>query len=279
MGSEIVPAGTRDRPRSDQRHRGGRCGGRVVPGRPRVAVVTTGSSSRERIDAGPGRDLRVERRDARGAAGCTRSEVGMPRSVADDEERTAARSSKASRSTCWSRLAASPSARTISCSGSSSSGSRRSSGVLRSSRARPCRSAALQGHGVRPADDHVSSLVACLLFVLPAVEALQRATDPGPRLEWGRLAGPVRRDPHRDVFLRALAQVVKRPVSSWRGLGQDSHMIARAAGAECACARAARRRPLPRRLSRRVPAPMRALRRGRRRTRASPRGFPFTGRA
>ena len=142
-------------------HRGGRCVGRVVPGRPRVAVVTTGSSSRARIDAGPGRDLRVERRDARGAAGCRRSEVGMPRSVADDEERTAARSSKASRSTCWSRLAASPSARTISCSGSSSSGSRRSSGVLRSSRASPCRSAALQGHGVRPADDHVSSLVAC----------------------------------------------------------------------------------------------------------------------
>ena len=113
----------------------------------------------------------------------------------------------------------------------------------------------------------VSSLVACALFVLPAVEALQGATDPGPRLEWGRLAGPVRRDPHRDVFLRALAKSSKTGVELAPVSGQDSHMIARAAGAN-ALALARRGDGLcPRRLSRRVPAPMRALRRGRRRTR------------
>ena len=113
----------------------------------------------------------------------------------------------------------------------------------------------------------VSSLVACALFVLPAVEALQGASDPGPRLEWGRLAGPVRRDPHRDVFSRALAKSSKNGVELAPVSGQDSHMIARAAGANALALAPARRRPLPRRLSRRVPAPMRALRRGRRRTR------------
>jgi len=77
----------------------------------------------------------------------------------------------------------------------------------------------------------VSSLVACVLFVLPAVEAMQGASDPGPRLEWGRLAGPVRRDPHRDVFLRALAKTSKDGVELAPMSGQDSHMIARAAGA------------------------------------------------
>ena len=66
--------GHADRPRSDRRARGGRCGGRVVR-----APSTGGGrdhglrAPRARIDAGPGRDLRVERRDARGAAGCRRS--------------------------------------------------------------------------------------------------------------------------------------------------------------------------------------------------------------
>jgi molybdopterin molybdotransferase len=77
----------------------------------------------------------------------------------------------------------------------------------------------------------VSSLVACVLFVLPAIEALQGAADPGPRFERGRLADDVRRDPRRDVLLRAVAA----PGADGPGLtpvsGQDSHMIARAAGA------------------------------------------------
>jgi molybdopterin molybdotransferase len=79
----------------------------------------------------------------------------------------------------------------------------------------------------------VSSLVACALFVVPALRALQGAAEPGPRFRWGRLAAPVSRDPHRDVFLRALATpsratgVELAPVR-----GQESHMITRAAGAD-----------------------------------------------
>jgi molybdopterin molybdotransferase len=77
----------------------------------------------------------------------------------------------------------------------------------------------------------VSSLVACALFVVPAIEALQGAAEPGPRFEWGRLAGPVRRDPHRDVFLRALAKSSRTGVALAPVQGQESHMITRAAGA------------------------------------------------
>jgi molybdopterin molybdotransferase len=77
----------------------------------------------------------------------------------------------------------------------------------------------------------VSSLVACALFVLPAVNALQGSSDPGPRLEWGRLAGPVRRDQQRDVFLRAVATSTPNGVELAPVSGQDSHMIVRAAGA------------------------------------------------
>jgi molybdopterin molybdotransferase len=77
----------------------------------------------------------------------------------------------------------------------------------------------------------VSSLVACAVFVVPAIGALQGMTEPGPRFEWGRLAGPVRRDPHRDVFLRALAKSSRTGVSLAPVQGQESHMITRAAGA------------------------------------------------
>jgi molybdopterin molybdotransferase len=78
----------------------------------------------------------------------------------------------------------------------------------------------------------VSSLVACALFVVPAIEALQGMAEPGPRFEWGRLAGPVRRDPHRDVLLRALAKSSRTSVSLAPVQGQESHMITRAAGAD-----------------------------------------------
>jgi molybdopterin molybdotransferase len=77
----------------------------------------------------------------------------------------------------------------------------------------------------------VSSLVACAVFVVPALGALQGITEPGPRFAWGRLAGPVRRDPHRDVFLRALAKSSTTGVSLEPVQGQESHMITRAAGA------------------------------------------------
>jgi molybdopterin molybdotransferase len=77
----------------------------------------------------------------------------------------------------------------------------------------------------------VSSLVACALFVVPAIETLQGVADPGPRFEWGHLASPVRRDPHRDVLLRALARMSEDGVSLAPVQGQESHMITRAAGA------------------------------------------------
>jgi molybdopterin molybdotransferase len=78
----------------------------------------------------------------------------------------------------------------------------------------------------------VSSLVGCELFVRPAVLALQGATEPGPVYRDGRLARKVRRNAHRDEFLRARTLetddgLVLDPVT-----GQESHMIVRAAGAD-----------------------------------------------
>jgi molybdopterin molybdotransferase len=74
----------------------------------------------------------------------------------------------------------------------------------------------------------VSSLVACVLFLLPALRALQGARDAGPRWEQGVLAAPLRRGPGRDELVRARSDGGRlQPLS-----GQDSHMIARAAGAD-----------------------------------------------
>jgi molybdopterin molybdotransferase len=77
----------------------------------------------------------------------------------------------------------------------------------------------------------VSSLVACRLFVTPAVEALQGAADPGPRFEWGRLTTDVRRDSRRDMLLRAVAAPTTAGTELTPVSGQDSHMIVRASGA------------------------------------------------
>jgi molybdopterin molybdotransferase len=77
----------------------------------------------------------------------------------------------------------------------------------------------------------VSALVGFELFVRPALRALQGA-EPGPRYARGRLGAPVRRLPERDQLVRARTRdddgaVVLEPLS-----GQESHMIARAAGAD-----------------------------------------------
>ncbi len=77
----------------------------------------------------------------------------------------------------------------------------------------------------------VSSLVACRLFVAPAVEALQGAADPGPRFEWGRLATEMRRDPRRDTLARAVATATPDGTMLAPVTGQESHMIVRASGA------------------------------------------------
>jgi len=78
----------------------------------------------------------------------------------------------------------------------------------------------------------VSSLVGCELFVRPALLALQGASTPGPVFAEGRLAAGVRRNAHRDEFLRARTRasddgLVLEPVT-----GQESHMIVRAATAD-----------------------------------------------
>ena len=78
----------------------------------------------------------------------------------------------------------------------------------------------------------VSSLVGAQVFVRPALLALQGAAVPGPVFFEGRLAAAVRRNAHRDEFLRARTTasedgVLLDPVS-----GQESHMIARAAAAD-----------------------------------------------
>ena len=78
----------------------------------------------------------------------------------------------------------------------------------------------------------VSSLVSTELFVRPALLALQGAAEPGPAYQLAKLATPVRRNGARDELARARSRpgpdgVVVEPLS-----GQESHMIARAAGAD-----------------------------------------------
>ena len=79
----------------------------------------------------------------------------------------------------------------------------------------------------------VSSLVGFELFVRPAILALQGHASPLPRFEPGRLAAAVRQSPDREQLIRARTRsgvdeaMVLEPLS-----GQESHMIARAAGAD-----------------------------------------------
>jgi molybdopterin molybdotransferase len=80
----------------------------------------------------------------------------------------------------------------------------------------------------------VSSLVGFELFVRPALLALQGHADPLPRFEPGRLAAAARRNDARDQLVRARMQtegddgaVLLEPL-----VGQESHMIARAASAD-----------------------------------------------
>lgn len=75
----------------------------------------------------------------------------------------------------------------------------------------------------------VSSLVSTVLFVLPALRALQGEDDAAPRYRRGVLAGPITADPRRDELVRARvdAEGELEPLS-----GQESHMIVRAAEAD-----------------------------------------------
>jgi molybdopterin molybdotransferase len=78
----------------------------------------------------------------------------------------------------------------------------------------------------------VSVLVGFELFVRPALLALQGSSDPGPRFERGVLGSQLARNPVRDELVRARIRrpsdgPVLEPLA-----GRESHMIARAAGAD-----------------------------------------------
>ncbi|HJR94825.1 MAG TPA: gephyrin-like molybdotransferase Glp [Gaiellaceae bacterium] len=78
----------------------------------------------------------------------------------------------------------------------------------------------------------VSSLVGALVFVATGLRALQGAADARPRYALGLTATALRRNLHRDEFVRAVRVddgdgVLLRPIA-----GQESHMIVRAAVAD-----------------------------------------------
>jgi molybdopterin molybdotransferase len=79
----------------------------------------------------------------------------------------------------------------------------------------------------------VSSLVGFELFVRPAVLALQGIRDPRPPFRPARLARAVRRNPVRDDLLRARSRVEADALVVDPLTGQESHMIVRAAAADC----------------------------------------------
>jgi molybdopterin molybdotransferase len=78
----------------------------------------------------------------------------------------------------------------------------------------------------------VSVLVGFELFVRPALLALQGASDPLPRFERGALASGLRRNPGRDELVRARLMAGPEGVLVDPLPGRESHMIARAAGAD-----------------------------------------------
>jgi molybdopterin molybdotransferase len=78
----------------------------------------------------------------------------------------------------------------------------------------------------------VSSLVGALVFARPALLARQGLSNPAPMYSYARVAAALRRNAHRDEFVRA------RHVETEDGplleaiVGQESHMIVRAAAAD-----------------------------------------------
>src|SRR5262245_22370222 len=78
----------------------------------------------------------------------------------------------------------------------------------------------------------VSVLVGFELFVRPALLALQGSSDPGPRFERGLLGSRLRRNPGRDELVRARVRRLSDGPVLEPLAGRESHMIARAAGAD-----------------------------------------------
>ena len=78
----------------------------------------------------------------------------------------------------------------------------------------------------------VSSLVGALVFVSTGLRAAQGAADPLPRYGMGRTRVALRRNAHRDEFLRAARSDDGNEVVLEAIAGQESHMIARASAAD-----------------------------------------------
>jgi molybdopterin molybdotransferase len=78
----------------------------------------------------------------------------------------------------------------------------------------------------------VSTLVGALVFVRPALLARQGLVDPAPRFSRGLLSAPLRRSAQRDEFVRAKRSDTTDLPTLEAIVGQESHMIARAAGAD-----------------------------------------------
>lgn len=101
---------------------------------------------------------------------------------------------------------------------------------------RPGKPLAFAVHGATPVfglpGNPVSSLVGALLFVRPALLALQGHREPAPRYHTAVLGVAAVRRPQRDEFLRARREDVAGETVLVPVAGQDSHMIARAAPAD-----------------------------------------------
>ena len=78
----------------------------------------------------------------------------------------------------------------------------------------------------------VSALVGCLLFVRPALLALQGHPAPAPPFRPGLLAVDIRQSPERDDFVRARTTWSAEGALLDPILGQDSHMIVRTTAAD-----------------------------------------------
>ncbi len=78
----------------------------------------------------------------------------------------------------------------------------------------------------------VSSLVGALVFVRTALLALQGHAKPSPEYAPGLLATALRRNPHRDEFVRARRRDSTNGAVLEAVSGQESHMIVRAATAD-----------------------------------------------
>ena len=78
----------------------------------------------------------------------------------------------------------------------------------------------------------VSALVGFMLFVEPAIRALQGVPDPLPRFDRGRLVAARRRNSERDELVRARLRRSEDGLLLEPLTGQESHMIARSAAAD-----------------------------------------------